>query len=154
MQINISWSYFYNKFFQVKNILLITFIAPGIKGCPFTKDLLELSTCIKDRLELLKPMFETGIESMNLPTLDPFFLENININQTGFLVSLEGLIKNVKVEGFKNFVLKEIFFNPETLDFSSSLCTPQMKISADYDVKGRLLIFTLPGSGSFQVNAG
>ena len=99
-------------------------------------------------------MFDSGIEFLNLPALDPFFLEKINVTHNAFFISVDGAVKNITVEGLKNFTLESIFFDPETLIFNSTTKIPRIHLSADYDVKGRILVFSLPGIGNFHVNLG
>ena len=126
----------------------------SIEGCSVRGNLAELSTCIKHRLNLLKPMLPRGAKSINLPIFDPYTGKSMEVNQSSQLLSLDGKIKNLKIEGFKDFIVKNIFFDPVNLDFHSTVRLPNMTVSTDYNVVGRILFFSLPGSGNFHVRAG
>ena len=131
------------------------FSAPNINPCQLTNDISIISNCLNNSLSLLAPMFTNEIRSMSLPILDPYIARNVRvIGQNSFLISVQGMITHAKVRGIKDFVAEDVLFDPKKLYFYGAIRLPKLYIVADYDVLGRLLLFSLPSVGKIHINPG
>ena len=118
------------------------------------EDLLKLNTCFKDRLDLLKQMFTSEIKSMNLPVLDPYIIKDLKVSQKSFLSSFEGTVKHAKIEGLKDSIVEDIFFDPTELFFRSTIRIPKITLSSANNITGRILFFNLPATANVHTNHG
>lgn len=99
----------YNLRFYILNatqIILSLFIAPYIKQCR-EKDP-QLLECLKGALHHLSPYLATGIKEIELPSVEPFRMDELSLSLTdgpnGYKVSLS----DIDIYGASNFTVKKI----------------------------------------------
>jgi len=97
--------------------------APSLKSCP--RSLPDLSECIREAIELVRPNLATGNfgEGFETDSFDPFLIGDIFVNK-GVKIDLLGM----QARGIPNFSIDKISINPD--DFKVSLILQFMTLSS------------------------
>ena len=98
----------------------------------------------------LKLRMREPIDSMNLPTLEPYKIDSINLHANTIPLKLNLTITNIVGQGFSGFVIDQIQFNPENLTAFIEIRIPQSYVTANYNLNGTLFGYKLPAKGSFR----
>ena len=130
------------------------FTAGGITGCKRGLDLKVFNQCVRDKLDNFKPALAKGIDYLQIPRLDPYVLPQLKFYRTLPFLNVKADVTNIMAKGFKNFVIQDLFLHPETLEARVVLKVPRVSVTADYNLKGKILAFKLPGAGKFFGNFG
>ncbi|KAJ3654888.1 hypothetical protein Zmor_014041 [Zophobas morio] len=113
----------------------------------------EYEKCIRKNLEKSIPQLVKGVPEFNMPPIDPLELPFVTVDRTiNELVSINAILKNVKVIGASNFVIEDIRANPHNYTAEMRLTFPWTHLEMDYDVNGQLLIVPLRSKGYFNGN--
>lgn len=142
-----------NKITVIGSIVIVTVFATV-----FARDLPDfihvckkndpnLSKCITDSVNHLRPYLNTGLPEYNIPALEPFLLKEL-ITTTEENVKLK--LRNIKVYGASNFTITKLKSNIDTLNFVVDLDFSNLIIKGEYDVDGQLLLLRIRGSGALN----
>ena len=126
----------------------------GITGCKRGLNLKVFNQCVRDKLDNFKPALANGVDYLKIPRLDPYFLPQLQIYRNLPFLNIKADVTNFMTKGFKNFVIQDLFLHPETLEARVVLKVPRVSVTFDYNVKGKILAFKLPGAGNFAGNFG
>lgn len=123
-------------------------------------------------IEALKPKLAEGIPELNVPSLEPLLLGDLLLgdnNQNGLVITA----REVDAYGASNFKIKRLEWvicklNPRTVlkpdlclhrrvveygrSYKFLLLLPQLNVSGDYDISGRILLLPINGAGKFRGN--
>ena len=123
-----------------------------IKVCPRTHQ--NLSACITNSIEELKPRLINGIPELDVPGLEPLSLDSINIDSLGGGTRLATNITNIKVYGASEFTILKLVPTPtkKGYNFRFNVNIPRIRIAADYELDSKILFLDLKGSGPFNAN--
>ena len=91
---------------------------------------------------------------MGLPQLDPFYSDDFVANRETAILSLKSVTKDIVIEGYSNFQIEYLSFNPEKLTAKITINIPKLRIHASFQIQGKLLTLKLPGSGKFFTELG
>lgn len=81
--------------------------ASGIITCQI--DSPHRDGCIKEAINDMIPKLANGMESLNIPPLDPFLLERTSFKHNrGTVLNVSGEVRKVKVYGGSKAVLKDV----------------------------------------------
>lgn len=100
-------------------------------------------------MEILRPRFPKGIPELSIPNFSPLTIQEAKLD-TGD--SLKATFKKIQLYGVENFVIDELTFDPEKLDFIIKVTIPQMRVKSQYNLKGRILVLELDGNGPADGN--
>ncbi|CAH2084586.1 unnamed protein product [Euphydryas editha] len=108
--------------------------------------------CIENSLNTAIPQILEGIPGLGIESCDPLFKKNIDIN----VPNLELHLLNTTIIGYKTCKLSNVRFNPDLTHLSVDINYPEgeLKMTGQYDMKGRIGTFPLEGNGDYKVFAG
>lgn len=112
----------------------------------------NLSDCVNASIELLRPKLANGIPELLLPPSEPLEIPQITIQQNAGAIRMESEYTNIMVYGLSNFTLRYIRIDADTNKFRIKLWFPQLKMTSDYHIHGKLLLMPLAGNGSCRGN--
>lgn len=107
----------------------------------------KLNECIRDSIEKLRPMLSDGIPELLIPGCEPLSIPEIVITQNSGAISMESQYSNIVITGLSNFTLRAVRLDPETNKFRIALWFPDLAMTSDYYIHGKLLLMPLSGSG-------
>lgn len=101
----------------------------------------ELNKCLVQKLTATKPFIQTGVPELNIPTLDPFNLDEIDIDHKfGPTMFVKGVLKNLKAYGGSGIIFDDIKLNPQTLEGEVMVSFPYIYAETEYNIQGQFLI--------------
>lgn len=125
------------------------FQAPYIKKCS-VKDPNLAACCLKNGREAI-PHMTNGVPQLHIPSLNPLILNEIQIqNGPDFKLKLT----NVTIRGLDKAVLDQFSLDLTKKEGKLALAVDQVTMEAIYDIKGRLLVLPIDGTGPTTVKFG
>lgn len=125
-------------------------IPPYVKQCKEADP--NLLNCLIDALHNLRPYLKTGIEEIDLPSVEPFQMDELTLSLTtgpnGYKVSL----KNLDIFGASNYTVEQIKLSENNKPFEAIIKIPELRIGARYTSTGILIILPASGNGTFHAN--
>ncbi|KAK4878345.1 hypothetical protein RN001_010851 [Aquatica leii] len=123
-----------------------------IKVCPH--DHPKLAACITNSIEELRPRLKTGIPELDIPGLEPFELDPIEIDSIGGGTRLATNISDIRVYGASSFKILKLTptLTKKGHNFRFEVIIPRITILAEYELDSRILFLDLKGKGPFNAN--
>ncbi|XP_023954809.2 uncharacterized protein LOC112058318 [Bicyclus anynana] len=118
-----------------------SFIRTCFKGDP------EFDDCSKDAVQNLFNALGPGLPEIDLPSLDPLNIPQIRILQGDGPVNVNAALDNVVVTGFGKTEVLLSQVDGRTYDFYTKVRVPKIRIEGTYDLRGKILLIPLVGSG-------
>lgn len=87
-----------------------------------------------------------GIPELNVPSMDPLFVDEIKISQTGGIM-LAAKFRNITITGATNFRLRSVRADVATDKFRMKIWFPALEMRASYELRGQLLMMPINGKG-------
>jgi hypothetical protein len=106
---------------------------------------------IHNILEELRPRMTAPLPGMNIPTLEPLFVELIALDGFEFLSGLDIQMHNISFIGFQRFQVNDLDLNLIGFGIELQLVIPELEISGHHVSNGSLLGL-VPVVGSGPVN--
>ncbi|CAG9862908.1 unnamed protein product [Phyllotreta striolata] len=131
-------------------------------GCAFARKLpsfievckpkeVDVSECITRNVENLrsKLALKEGIPQMGIPSINPLIIPIADLK----IGDLHATLKNIKVWHVPEFVLENLKVDlGDSIRVELKVVFHKIFAEADYDIKGKILILNLDGSGPGQIN--
>lgn len=141
---------FFLKFFNclpTKVIKFFSFLAPfnHTKTCDQSNPR-SMCICIKKSILKLRSNLDNGMPLLNIPSLDPLLVSEINISLESGL-NVEAIFRNVTIRGFSKFRLRSVRCDALSDKFQMKIWIPELIINADYDIKGKVMMLPIKGNG-------
>ncbi|XP_044728085.1 uncharacterized protein LOC123291745, partial [Chrysoperla carnea] len=125
-----------------------TEIPPYVKQCHEEDP--KLIDCYIKALHHLKPYLANGIPEIELPSVEPFQMDELSLSLTtgpnGYRVSLT----EMDIYGASNFTVTKLKLSENGKPFEAVIKIPYMKILAKYASTGVLIILPASGNGTFH----
>ena len=96
----------------------------------------------------------SNIDSLKLPTLDPYLTQTIEAEKEASIITVKTKINNIITKGYSSFVIDQLWFDPNKLTAFMSIRMPKLNIFAPYEASGKLLAVSIPANGNFKTNLG
>ncbi|KAF5285656.1 hypothetical protein FQR65_LT13086 [Abscondita terminalis] len=120
---------------------------------PCRKSESDYTACALKGINKLAPYLLKGIPKYNIPKLDPLEIPLMTVNRTlNEFLSIEAVMKNIKVYGFAGIFLNDFKADPKSLSGEIKFTIPSSFLSMDYSVAGQLLAIPLKSQGFFKGN--
>uniref|UniRef100_A0A6P7GYV5 Protein takeout-like n=1 Tax=Diabrotica virgifera virgifera TaxID=50390 RepID=A0A6P7GYV5_DIAVI len=140
------WSIFVCLFVVVP-VLASEVVPPYIKQC-YEGDT-EVLQCFKKAIHHLRPYLEKGIKEIELPSVEPFKMDELSLSLTtgpnGYKISL----KNIDVLGASKFTVKSLRSDIETNQYQFTMYIPKITAKARYESSGVLILVQASGGGNY-----
>ncbi|KAI9556806.1 hypothetical protein GHT06_016597 [Daphnia sinensis] len=133
-------------------ILFVTLIAStsagkfgdSLKQCD-SNNQAALNSCLFKIVEDLRPFMPTGIPEINVPVLDPMFIQSINLVQGDF----RSTFSQIQVRGMSKFITNSVTADPDAMTMKLRLSIPELRITGQYKTSGRIFVLAVEGTGTF-----
>ncbi|XP_019867003.1 uncharacterized protein LOC109595994 [Aethina tumida] len=123
-------------------------VPPYVKQC-YEGDP-QVIECFKSALLHLRPYLKTGIPEIELPSVEPFLMDELSLSLTtgpnGYKVSL----KDIDIYGASNFTVQKIKLSEDGKPFEAKINIPLLSINSRYTSSGVLIILPASGNGTFN----
>lgn len=106
----------------------------------------RLGACIRKSIISLRPHLLEGIPQLSIPSLDPLFVPEIRINQSGG-IQVAATFKNISITGATKFRLRSVRADIDSDKFRMKIWFPALVMNAAYELRGQLLVMPINGRG-------
>ncbi|RZC39112.1 JHBP domain containing protein [Asbolus verrucosus] len=110
----------------------------------------KIIQCFESAVHHLRPYLATGIPEIELPSVEPFLMDELSLSLTtgpnGYKVSL----KEIDIFGASNFTLSKLKLSENDKPFEARINIPLLRINSRYTSSGVLIILPASGNGTFN----
>ncbi|XP_044752566.1 circadian clock-controlled protein daywake-like [Coccinella septempunctata] len=119
------------------------YIIPCYKSDP------ELNKCVTNTFNHLRPYLINGIKDINVPSIDPFKIERIVIENGQGPFRIRASFFNVTAGGASNYSIQSVNADVDRYTIELGVKLPRIEIRGKYDVNGNVLLFPVRSKGDF-----
>ncbi|CAH0558265.1 unnamed protein product [Brassicogethes aeneus] len=123
-------------------------VPPYVKQC-YEGDP-KVVECFKDALLHLRPYLRNGIQEIELPSVEPFKMEELSLSLTGGPNGYKVSLKDIDIFGASNFTVQKIKLIENGQPFEGKITIPLLRINSRYTSSGVLIILPASGNGTFN----
>ncbi|XP_033350770.1 circadian clock-controlled protein [Bombus vosnesenskii] len=107
----------------------------------------KLKTCLIDALHHLRPYLSVGIPEIELPSVEPFRMDELTLSLTGGTNGYKVQLRELFVKGASNYTVEDIKLGSP---FEAIVRMPALILDAHYSSSGVLIILPASGNGTFH----
>lgn len=119
------------------------YIIPCYKADP------NINNCLQNTFNHLRPYLVKGLEDINVPSIDPFKLDRMVIENGQGPLKVKASFYNVTAVGAQNYTVQRINADVDKYVIEIGFKFPRMDIRGKYDVNGNVLLFPVRSKGDF-----
>ncbi|KAF7266253.1 hypothetical protein GWI33_020290 [Rhynchophorus ferrugineus] len=119
------------------------YIIPCYKADP------NINSCLQKTFNHLRPFLVNGLPDINVPTIDPFKLDKIIIENGQGPLKVKASFFNVTAVGAQNYTIERINADVDNYIIEIGFKFPRMDLRGKYDVNGNVLLFPVRSKGDF-----
>uniref|UniRef100_A0A6M2DY58 Putative hemolymph juvenile hormone binding protein n=1 Tax=Xenopsylla cheopis TaxID=163159 RepID=A0A6M2DY58_XENCH len=126
-------------------------LPPYLKVCS-RKDV-DLSECLQQSMEGLRPVFLEGDPARSIPSLEPLEVGDLLVGDYGR--SSGGLrvsATEIKAWGASNFRIQKVKGDLDKMTYYFEVLLPRLETTGKYSVEGNVLLLPIKGNGPFTGN--
>ncbi|XP_065337821.1 protein takeout [Cloeon dipterum] len=112
----------------------------------------KLIECLKESLVHLKPYLAKGIPEIELPSVEPFLMDELSLSLSTGPKGYKITLKDLKIYGATEFNVRKIRLGEGEKPFEARLRIPKLHIDARYTSSGVLFILPALGGGTFNAD--
>ncbi|XP_046666994.1 protein takeout-like [Homalodisca vitripennis] len=112
----------------------------------------ELSTCIKNSIETLRPSLVKGIPELKLVPLDPLFIPKLEMQDGQGNFKFRQTLTDLYIHGLRNFEIQNITVDLDKNVMSMKCFTKTIDFEGDYEMAGKIMMLNLKGKGRASLN--
>ncbi|ENN72924.1 hypothetical protein D910_05518 [Dendroctonus ponderosae] len=128
---------------MIPRYTLAEYILPCYKKDP------NINKCLQKTFNHLRPYLINGLNDLNVPSIDPFKLDKIIIENGQGPLKVKAAFYNVTATGAQNYTVESINAHVDNYIIEIGLKFPRMDIRGKYDVNGNVLLFPVRSKGDF-----
>uniref|UniRef100_A0A2H1VVY7 SFRICE_007389 n=1 Tax=Spodoptera frugiperda TaxID=7108 RepID=A0A2H1VVY7_SPOFR len=128
------------------------FINFGEFECP--REEKALGRCLRDALNAYIPQLATGVPEYGVPPCEPLIVPALSIQQSSGPISVRSSYSNVTVKGPSKMKVKDVDVNTQLHRVVARLYIPDLQMTGNYRVTGKLLMLPIDGQGQFAAKYG
>lgn len=106
-----------------------------------------ISSCIKNTLEDLRPRLIEGIPDLGIVPVDPLNIPRLEYKEENENFKMKQVLKNLTVHGIRETKLLDVRMDLNNLTMQIQMLVPSLKLTADYEMEGKLLMLPAVGNG-------
>lgn len=107
----------------------------------------NISSCIKNTLEDLRPRLLKGIPELDIVPMDPLNIPRLEYREGNQDFKMQQVLSNVTIYGIGDSKLLDVRMDFDTLTMDIDMLIPLLKMVADYEMNGKVLILSMRGKG-------
>ncbi|XP_015109302.1 uncharacterized protein LOC107036082 [Diachasma alloeum] len=107
----------------------------------------QLKSCLIDALHHLRPYLKDGIPEIELPSVEPFKMDELTLSLTGGINGYRVQLRELFVKGASNFTVMDIKLGSP---FEAIVTMPVLALNANYQSSGVLIILPASSNGTFH----
>ncbi|XP_011309507.1 circadian clock-controlled protein [Fopius arisanus] len=107
----------------------------------------QLQSCLIGALHHLRPYLKDGIPEIELPSVEPFKMDELTLSLTGGTNGYRVQLRELFVKGASNFTVKDIKLGSP---FEATVTMPVLALNANYQSSGVLIILPASSNGTFH----
>ncbi|KZC13433.1 PREDICTED: protein takeout-like [Dufourea novaeangliae] len=107
----------------------------------------KLKTCLINALHHLRPYLSVGIPEIELPSVEPFRMDELTLSLTGGTNGYKVQLRELFVRGASNYTVEDIKLGSP---FEAIVRMPALILDAHYTSSGVLIILPASGNGTFH----
>ncbi|CAG9767765.1 unnamed protein product [Ceutorhynchus assimilis] len=111
----------------------------------------DFAECIRKNLEIAIRSLNKPIPELGLASCDPLNIPGLYIGEGKGAVNVAQDFKNVKLHGISNAVVYNSSFDFEKKEMIAESLSPELRLEADYTMKGQVLLLPIVGNGPCNV---
>ncbi|KAK9888502.1 hypothetical protein WA026_000752 [Henosepilachna vigintioctopunctata] len=119
------------------------FILPCNKSNP------DINNCVIRSLNHLRPYLIQGMNNMHLPSIEPFKIDRMVIENGRGSFRIRAAFFNVTAYGASNYTIKSVKTDVNRYTLELAIGLPKIDIKGKYDVNGNVLLFPVRSKGEF-----
>ncbi|XP_014472165.1 PREDICTED: protein takeout-like [Dinoponera quadriceps] len=112
----------------------------------------NLNKCIVNSVELLRNKLSTGIPELDVPSIEPFMMENLHLKRGPSSASLDMNITNIEVYGASTFKIDNLKADMNKLLFTFNATFSKLEFQGKYSINAQILLLQLKGTGNLTGN--
>ncbi|XP_023709316.2 protein takeout [Cryptotermes secundus] len=112
----------------------------------------ELNVCVKDSFQHMFPALAAGIPEINVDRFEPLYLAHLSLSKGHGPVTISGSFSNVLAHGPSNATATSANLDMKNRLFELGVYLPDIRIEAEYNLQGKVLILPLLGNGPAKVH--
>lgn len=120
-----------------------------INVCKWDPD--TINDCARHSIEALRPTLIKGISELDVPGIDPFYIEQV-IPVTGGTSPIKATGRDIKVTGAGNFTLKSLDVDLDTFTIKARVRFPKLHFEGRYKIDTQILV-RINGEGTLTADA-
>ncbi|XP_076644820.1 protein takeout [Halictus rubicundus] len=120
-------------------------IPPFLKICHRSDP--NISDCVKQSINLLKPYLKDGIEALRIPPCEPLRLSEIEINQSSGPIYVHAKYTNISIFEGTNIVPKSVKIDLDKNRMRLKFHIPRLSMITNYNLNGRIMMLPITGNG-------
>lgn len=109
----------------------------------------EINKCITNTFNHLRPYLINGIKEISVPSIDPFRIDKIVIENGQGALRIKASFFNVSASGASNYSVSSVRADVNNYNIEMKLKIPRIEIKGKYDVNGNVLLFPVRSKGDF-----
>ncbi|XP_025834600.1 uncharacterized protein LOC108734160 isoform X2 [Agrilus planipennis] len=123
-------------------------VPPYVKQCHEADP--KLMECFISALHHLRPYLATGITEIELPSVEPFRMDELSLSLTGGPSGFKVTLADIDIYGASNFTVTKIRLGEKNQPFEGKIRIPSLRIDSKYRSSGILIILPASGNGTFH----
>lgn len=112
----------------------------------------NLKDCLRNAIESIRVNLTDGIPELLIPPCEPLKIPEINIKQNAGAIRIESEYSDMTIYGFSNFTLRDISVDVPKKRLQADLWFPELGMTSNYLIHGKLLLMPITGSGKAYGN--
>lgn len=112
----------------------------------------EYKNMLENFLEKFKTIMRTGNDTLGLPVLDPFTLDQLPIAIDEEIIKLDALLSNVRVDALSGYDVNKGELQIIGLKLILNISWPLIAASTNYAMKGKVENFEIYGNGEMKIS--
>ncbi|XP_014472151.1 PREDICTED: protein takeout-like isoform X2 [Dinoponera quadriceps] len=110
----------------------------------------DLNKCIFNSIEQLRDNLAKGIPELDVPPIEPLFLENLRLLRGPNSASFDMNLTNIEVYGASTFKIDNLKVDINKLLFTYNLTFSKLEFQGKYSIDAKILLFQLKGAGNLN----
>ncbi|XP_063224886.1 protein takeout-like [Bacillus rossius redtenbacheri] len=111
----------------------------------------EIDECVRRLFQHMFPALAAGIPEIGVQPFEPLYIEQLGLTKGQGAITISGSFRDILAHGPSNATTTYARFDLKNKVFELGMDIPEVRVEADYDLTGKILILPLVGSGDARL---